>query len=143
FLIACAFVTAAPRAPAAEDPPTAPSPRPKGQQQPKPWAELLVGTWKMVKNKGEPLPPEVDARIEFTRDGKFSVRAHDPKNGHQTKAGTYTLNGGILRLTTPADPDGPGKTWEVTIEALSAGEMRTAAGPALSRERGLFKRVEA
>jgi uncharacterized protein (TIGR03066 family) len=127
----------------AEDAPSAPAPRPKGQPQPKPWAELLVGTWKMVKTDGVALPPEVDARIEFTRDAKFSVRAHDPKNGHQTKAGTYALHGGTLRLTTPAGPDGPGKSWEVTIEALSDGELSTSAGPALSRQRSVFKRVEA
>jgi uncharacterized protein (TIGR03066 family) len=128
--------------PARDDLPQAPAPRPKADGKPKPWSELLVGTWKMVKSRNMQLAPGVDAQIEFTKDGKFVIRVCDPKNGDSLKTGTYTLNGNTIRLTRRADEEGPEKSWEITIESLSADELKTAAGPAKERELSVFKRLE-
>jgi uncharacterized protein (TIGR03066 family) len=128
--------------PAKAELPQAPAPRPKADGKLKPWSELLVGTWKMVKMDGRQVPAQWDITEEFTSDGKYILRISIPKRPPETETGTYKLSGDTIRLTRPASPDAPEKSWDVTIEALSKDELYTAAEPAKERERSIFKRVE-
>jgi uncharacterized protein (TIGR03066 family) len=121
------------------DLPQAPEPRPKAE---KTKAELLIGTWKLVETLNKQLLPKVDARIEFTKDGKFTTSVNEPKQGLPARSGTYTLNGNTIRLTKVADEDGPDESWDVTIESLTEVELKAIAGPSHDRQRSVFRRLE-
>ena len=128
--------------PYADEPPQAPPPRAKEVGPPKPWAELLVGTWKGIKMKGVPVPPELDIRFEFMEGGKFSLIVRDPKNGHQVSSGTYILDGNAIRFTSQANANGPGASWTITIESLTNEELNTVSGPVNERQRYMYKRIK-
>lgn len=103
--------------------PQAPMPRAK-----KTTAELLVGTWRMMKSDGETLQPLVVLlTAEFTPDGRFTfwhVGLLDKRV--ETKRGSYTLKGQTITLTSEASADDPEKTWEVKIERLTETELITS-----------------
>ena len=92
--------------PSHADVPQAPAPRPKIKTH----AELLVGTWKMVKLQEKELRPGVRVLIEFTQDGKFSIRSRQSKRGLEKKTGSYMINSNIIRLTSMVDEDEPDMT---------------------------------
>ena len=138
FVLGCYGPTETPKAedtPVAEEKvnlPVAPVPKPK-----KTSAELLVGTWKLIKVDDKLEPAHVFA--EFKKDGQFTFRATDPP---QTRTGTYQLTGNTLHLTANANGDRPGKSWDVVIEVVTETELVTVAGPPDARQRSVSKRVE-
>jgi uncharacterized protein (TIGR03066 family) len=118
------------------DLPQAPEPRAK-----KTTAELLVGTWKMIKLQDVDVNPQLDIQIEFNRDGKFIVQIIEPKNGIQMSKGSYTLKGKTLRRTSVSGADQPERSWDVTIEVITNDELIIVAGSMQDLERNTYKRL--
>jgi uncharacterized protein (TIGR03066 family) len=135
LLSACAGPEDAPKP---EDKPNPTAKQPPAQ---KPWAELLIGTWKVIKVFNQPVTPDADVQETFSKEGTFSIRISSRKNGIEMKAGTYTLHGCVIRFTTPADAEVPEKSWEVTIEALSDKELATVSGPPDGLQRHVHRKV--
>jgi len=140
FLLPAMFVAlfAASYSPVRSELPQAPAPRVKRTTQ-----ELLVGTWKMVKSSQMKVGPSIDRRIEFTADGKFFLRWHDPGLEFQKKDASYQVTGQVIRLTYEGDADGPRAVFDTTIEAITEDELRIAGGPLNDRQWHVYRRVKA
>lgn len=112
------------------DPPTAPLPRPAGEKAAgKTTAELLVGTWKRVKQQDNPLPPDWDITIEFTAGGKVIMRAKGPfTDPPPLLTGTYKLEGNTIRVTMDMDPL-PNPPSRTPIIKFISEEKLMIAGP--------------
>lgn len=70
--------------------------------------DKLVGKWRVVKDKGEPLPNEVEIFIEFLGEGKMKMLDKD---------GTYKVTGDKLTITTKT-PIGKDDPKELAIKTL-------------------------
>ena len=95
----------------------------KNAVNPSPIAKKLVGVWRVVKS--DEAPP--GARVEFTRDGKVSIRFTAKGRTYNPK-GTYKLAGN--KLTTRVALGGKERTETLTIQTLNDTDlvMRTTSG---------------
>src|SRR5262245_49890781 len=66
---------------------SAPAPIPK--DAPKTTAEKLVGTWEIVKVKGE--KPEGKFTVEFAKDGKMTLKVEPTEGDKMTFKGKYKV----------------------------------------------------
>jgi uncharacterized protein (TIGR03066 family) len=105
-------------------------------------AELLVGTWELVRVDSEIVSPQSTIVAKFSRDGRFTFQATGEGVPHQPRTGTYELDGHTIRFNADADADGSGKRWDVVIELLTETELVTVAGSPENRQRSICKRVE-
>jgi uncharacterized protein (TIGR03066 family) len=82
--------------------------------------EKIVGSWKLVKTSTSDTK-SVGSTIEFTKDGKFSVR---DKVGNAGVAGTYEVDSDKLKVKI-RDELGKGseKEYTVTIKTITDKEM--------------------
>jgi len=86
----------------------------------KPAAEKLIGTWKLVKEAGQPVPPGLSLSVEFLKDEKLKLTIKFEK---ETKSidGTWKLDG--KKLTTVMKEEGKEKTETVEISKLDEKEL--------------------
>ncbi|MBN9121481.1 MAG: hypothetical protein J0I06_20415 [Planctomycetes bacterium] len=118
--------------------PQAPAPRVK-----KTTAELLVGTWHGVSIDGQQIPKEWIFVMEFMDDGSLNIFVNDQKNIPAVKMGTYKLTGDRIKLSTPANAEGPARDWSIVIKEISNSEFTSAIVLAngKEKERTVFKRA--
>lgn len=116
------------------DVPQAPAPRAKKSQ-----AELLIGTWRLVKLGKQ--PPFENVVYEFTKGGKYAARVIDPTGPPQRSTGTYEWQGNAIRLHAVATAEEPAESTDMVIELLTETELITASKPPDPRLRSVFKRV--
>lgn len=137
LLLPALFVAlfAASYSPVRSELPQAPAPGVK-----KSTAELLVGTWKQVKFMNK--PPLGENLMGFTADGKYFARLTSPRLAVRITTGSYSLIGKSIRLTSDANDEGPSKSWDVVIEAISAEELTVVAGPLNGRQRSVLIRTK-
>jgi uncharacterized protein (TIGR03066 family) len=98
----------------AGDFPQAPPPHAK-----KTTAELLVGTWKVLKEDSRETPKDWTYEFTFTADGKFNVRLINPKRPPQVKFGTYKLTGNVIRCDIEADGNNAARKVDITIDSIT------------------------
>jgi hypothetical protein len=102
--------------------PQAPEPRLKGEKSK---AELLIGTWKFVKQT-PPIRPFHPVTYEYTKDGKVTLWKHP--SGHfpwaeeekevQVRTGTYRVDGDMLIRSIHESP--------VTIVSITEDKLVTS-----------------
>jgi uncharacterized protein (TIGR03066 family) len=98
--------------------PQAPEPRSKGE---KTKAELLVGTWKLVK-RTPPNSKGSQMTFEYTKNGEVTLWKDNPLDGREIQMGTYRLEGDTLSLMMDADP----KERNVTIDSITEDRLVTS-----------------
>ncbi len=93
---------------------------PADEPKEKPDAEKLIGTWKLVKEAGKPVPPGLSLSVEFLKDEKMKLAVKFEK---ETKLidGTWKLDG--KKLTTTMKEDGKEKIESVAISKLDEKDL--------------------
>lgn len=87
-------------------------------------ADLLIGTWKMVKYDGEPFPPQgTDIRFEFTADRRICIRVVGRKP-RLPRQGMWRIDAKGLHYNTVPNGDMEAMNWTVTILDLSQSVLR-------------------
>ncbi|OWK36066.1 lipocalin family protein [Fimbriiglobus ruber] len=99
-------------------------------------AEKLIGTWKLSKSD-EQLPPDLDARISFEKEGKLKM-SFSIKGKADKVDGTWKLDG-ETKLTVSFKEGEKEKTEVLTITKLTDDELVTVDDKKKSDE---FKRVK-
>jgi uncharacterized protein (TIGR03066 family) len=127
LLVACAFVVLAASAVRADEKEKFP-------------AEKLAGTWKLVGNSDKILPEEITIFVEFTKDGKVTVRV-EPKDKTAdpiTMKGKYKLEKDKIDYSIET-PDGTTKEEVLTIKKLDDDNLVTVDPKGIQED---FKRVK-
>jgi len=127
LLVACAFVALAASAVRADEKEKLP-------------AEKLAGTWKLVGNSDKILPEEITIFVEFTKDGKVTVRV-EPKDKTAdpiTMKGKYKLEKDKIDYSIET-PDGATKEEVLTIKKLDDDNLVTVDPKGIQED---FKRVK-
>ena len=93
-----------------------PEPPPKAKTA----AELLVGAWKMTQREPEFPVKSMTASMEFTADGKVTLRLAESQHLRATVVtGTYQLSGDTIRFDYAEGPDNSAHTWNGKIESVT------------------------
>ena len=110
--------------PNADNPQLAPERRTK-----KTSAELLVGTWKKISMDGKPLPKSYETTLEFTKDGKVTIRVEKSRNDvlPPPRPGKYRLEGNTIWLDTEATTESLAQSWSVTIKSVTDDKLLLTA----------------
>ena len=98
--------------------PQAPPPREK-----KTTAELLVGTWKFVKQTPNHTVPGWQATFEFKPDGTVTLWKDCPVDGDSLERGTYRVVDDSLRMAMDTDPHDR----KVTIRSITDDTLLVAS----------------
>jgi uncharacterized protein (TIGR03066 family) len=115
---------------------SAPAPIPK--DAPKTTAEKLVGTWEIVKVSGEK-PKGAKFVVEFTKDGKMTLKVEPEEGEKMTLKGKYKMLEGDKIDYEMEQPDGGKKQEVLTIKKLADDELVTEDPDGIKEE---FKRVK-
>src|SRR5262245_56404390 len=101
--------------------------------------EKLLGTWKLVRS-GQPIPEGTTYFVEFTKDGKMSLRIQSTRKEVEETVlkGTYKLDSDEIDYTRDL-PDGGKKQEVLTIRKLTENELVTTDPDDIKEE---FERVK-
>ena len=102
----------------ADELPKAPPPHAK-----KTTAELLVGTWKVVKMDGKETPKDWIDEDTFFADGKWRTRFIEPVQPEVMRFGTYKLDGNTIRLDIQANGEFAARKTVITILSLTEDRL--------------------
>jgi uncharacterized protein (TIGR03066 family) len=126
-LIALLVLTAA--VASAADPPPKDQPPPKKTD-----AELLVGTWQLLKSGNQTFDPDgYHPRLKFTAKGELAITKHkSPLPNPTAHRGTYKVEGKTIKVTLPTQEPGD-QEQEWAIDRLDGETLElTATTPPLS-----------
>lgn len=121
-------------APKAATLPEAPAPHIK-----KTTAELIIGTWKVVKLDGQQVPNDWLLAMEFTREGKLNVFANKPS---KARIGTYKLTGETIQFHIPADAGNAESKGEIKIISLNEDQLSIITQSKNVRTEEVLRRVK-
>jgi hypothetical protein len=110
---------------AAADPPPKDQPPPAPQ---KTTAELLVGTWQLLKSGDETFDPKgYHLRFEFTAKGELTIRRHNsPRPKPRVDRGAYVVIGKTIKITLPTQgPEDQERVW--VIDRLDGDTLHVTA----------------
>ncbi len=100
-------------------------------------ATLLIGQWKLVKHNVEGLPAGFDQTVEYTRDGRFTLRNFNPLDDRDPIiTGAYRLEGATIYRTLDRDPTfkPPG----LHIDTVTEEKLVTSGRPRPDQELQVF-----
>ncbi len=86
-------------------------------------AELLVGTWRVIKRDGKEVPKDQIDEFTFTSDGKFSTHFNEPIQPEILRFGTYKLNENIIHIDIKAGDGLDARKVNVKILSLTENEL--------------------
>lgn len=120
--------------------PIAPPPR-HVQQERSDAAELLVGTWKVVKQENPALPQGHQYSFEFTAEGDLWIRVFTDRDKPVIESGLYSLKQNRLTLTILASTRKAGRKWTLVVEKLTKDELVLSEDShAKNRQRAVLRR---
>jgi hypothetical protein len=121
---------------------------PKPQvEHPKTAAELIVGSWRLIKRPEErnpDAPRSFDIVYHFTEDGNFEVRVWDVIRGSRVTQMKYQLDGNTIKFSTTSGANAPTdhhEIWEPmsSIETLTEDELVIAT---ITKKRWTLERAK-
>jgi uncharacterized protein (TIGR03066 family) len=127
---------------AAADPPPKDQPPPRKTD-----AELLVGTWQLLKDGNQTFDPDgYHPRLEFTAKGELIITKHkSPRPNPTVHRGTYAVEGKTIKITLPTQDDPGAREHEWVIDRLDGEtfELTTAKPPPGAGRKAVLRRLPA